>query len=111
MERDMQEILLSQERMKQRNNSSLKNKGLAFNVKLATAFEKEIQKVANWEKQAPNVEILRVNYKKMLENPDKEIERVNQFLDGVLNTPQMNEVVDPNLYREQLKKTMPDGNG
>jgi len=104
MERDLKEILISQEKMKLRNNPKLKNKGITYNLKLANAFENELKKVAIWEKQNKNIEILRVNYQTILEHPTKEIERINEFLNGTLNVKEMDGVIDRTLYREQLQK-------
>jgi len=46
-----------------------------------------------------DIDYIIVNYNDVLSNPRKEIERVNEFLDGKLDVESAIKAVDPKLYR------------
>lgn len=95
MQRNMYEILSSQQKM-------LGKKGNAFPMGIAKAFEKELEKIDVWQKKEPNVNLIYVDYKSVIENPDTEINKINEFLDFQLDTDKMKSVIDPNLYRNKV---------
>ena len=91
----MYEILSSQQKM-------LGKKGDAFPMGIAKAFEKELEKIDVWQKKEPNVNLIYVDYKSVIENPDTEINKINEFLDFQIDTDKMKSVIDPNLYRNKV---------
>jgi hypothetical protein len=48
-----------------------------------------------------DMDYITVRYDRVIENPRREIERVNEFLGGVLNVDSAVEAVDPSLYRNR----------
>ena len=48
-----------------------------------------------------DIDYITVRYDKVIENPRREIERINEFLGGVLNVDSAVEAVDPSLYRNR----------
>ena len=72
-------------------------------VKVISALLKHLRGVEEWLASRRNVRTLFVHYSDMLGNPKPQIERVNTFLGGKLDTARMGEVVDPALYRNRSK--------
>jgi hypothetical protein len=96
MDRDMDEMLVSQEKMLERlNRESAPRDQIkrAFTVHLARLFE--------WLSKQPHIRVLRVNYNDLLADPEPQVERVNAFLGGRMDTVQMARSVDPSLYRNR----------
>ncbi len=102
MERELDEILLSQQKMKQRLRYTPGSKAPAFDVKLAAAYKEELTRLKQWEKDNPQMEILKVNYTDVIQKPEEQIKRISAFLGTDLNEKKMLKVVDASLYRERL---------
>jgi len=96
MQRDMDEILQSQQKM-------LGKKEGTYPVAIAKAFEKELERVEIWAKKEPNVDILNVNYKEIIVNATDMAGKIDEFLKFQLDTEKMIEVVDPDLYRNKIE--------
>ncbi len=100
--RQMLEILASQRKM-------LVNRGedpdKVSDDDMARIFDRHLEQVKQWLHQRPNVRHLDVNYNQMLVEPLPDIERINQFLGGSLNTESMIRVIDLNLYRQRMDST------
>ncbi len=94
--RDINEVITSQQKM-------LGKKQDVFPIGIATAFNKELEKVKVWAKKEPNVEMLEINYTDVINNPGQEISKINEFLSMGLDEEKMAGVIDPNLYRNRLK--------
>lgn len=101
MRRNMDEILASQKKMLI-NRGEDANK--ANDEEIASLFEKHLQSVLSWLRTQPNVSTLYVHYTDMLNNPMPQVEQINQFMGGWMNTKAMAGVVDPNLYRNRKEK-------
>jgi predicted AlkP superfamily phosphohydrolase/phosphomutase/tetratricopeptide (TPR) repeat protein len=99
MERHMDEVLLSQNRMIERQGRS-KADG-AFRVGLEDAFRTQLEKVGKWQTRSPSVQVLRVPYHEALGSTHEVMERVNTFLGGELDVEAMVASVDPSLYRSR----------
>jgi hypothetical protein len=69
---------------------------------MARIFGKHLVQVDEWLRAHPNVKRIDVNYNEILQNPLPEIERINHFLGGKLDTQSMGAVVDLNLYRQRV---------
>lgn len=98
MQRDMEEVLRSQQVMLGKKAELEKN---AYPMQLATAFSKMLEKSNAWIQAQPNVECLYVNYKDIVENPQEEAENVAAFLDTELDVTAMSEAVKKELYRNK----------
>lgn len=98
MQRDMAEVLASQKKMLERSG---KPGGNISNKQMAELFEAELAKCGKWLSAQPNFKVLFVDYRDMITSPKEQCERINQFLDGGLNTEAMVSAVDPSLYRNR----------
>ena len=100
--REMGEILASQKKM-------LLNRGedpdKISDDDMARIYEKHLRQVDDWLQAHPNIQRIDVNYNQMIRNPVPDIERINQFLGGILDTQKMSEAVDVSLYRQRIDKS------
>lgn len=96
--RNMSEILASQRKM-------LVNRGEDPNkqddAQMAMLFEKHLAQVEAWLAAQPNIRTLYLHYSDILANPRSQIETLNTFLGGKLDTDRMASEVDPALYRNR----------
>ena len=96
--RNIDEILASQRKMLIRRGEDPDKQD---DAQMKVLFEKHVRGVEQWLAGRGNVRTLYVHYSDMLGDPRPQIERVNAFLGGKLDTAQMAEVVDPALYRNR----------
>jgi len=104
MRRAMPEILASQRKMLIHRGE---DPDKISDEELTRLYEKHIHQVNTWISSQPHVQRIDIDYNQLLKTPGPEIERLNQFLGGSLDTEKMIEVVDPNLYRQRKQ----DGQG
>jgi hypothetical protein len=102
MERDMDEMLLSQEKMLARLN-----KPSAPRAAIERAFREHLRKVRGWLSGQANIQVLAVSYNDLVERPEQEAKRVAAFLGCNADTTNMSRTVDRSLYRN--RKTPIDG--
>jgi hypothetical protein len=100
MERNLDEILDSQEKM-------LKRLGRKATPResMKQSFSLHLQRLHAWLQQQRNVQILNVNYRDVIEQPEQQADRVNHFIGGRCNTQAMVRSVDPSLYRNRTGST------
>ena len=96
MERDLDEMLISQEKMLARLN-----KPSAPRAAIERAFREHLRKVRGWLAGQENIEVLSVSYNNLVERPEEEAERVSAFLGGNADKESMSKTVDPLLYRNR----------
>ena len=101
MERDLDEVLMSQHKMLVRDG---KAKEGTINLKLAGPFKQNLERIKKWGPTQPYVDILFVSHAKLMEAPQEEINRINEFLGGKLDKAAMESVIDPTLHREKSQK-------
>lgn len=101
MDRDMDEVLRSQNVMVDRMRKGKGKVEDGFRVGLSNAFKNQMKKVERWVERNPKVELLRVDYAAMVADPQGQAERVNAFLGGELDVIAMAAVVAPDLYRHK----------
>ena len=98
MRRAMPEILASQRKM-------LINRGedpdRVSDEELSILFEKYFQQAKGWMEQQPNVEYIEIDYNELLQDPQPQLEQINNFFNGQLDLEQMLQIVDPQLYRQR----------
>ena len=96
MQRDLDEMLVSQEKMLERLN-----KPAAPRDDIKRAFSTHLEKLDQWCAKQKNIKVLRVSYNALLERPLDEARRVGEFLDGRINVEGMVKAVDASLYRNR----------
>jgi predicted AlkP superfamily phosphohydrolase/phosphomutase/tetratricopeptide (TPR) repeat protein len=95
MQRDLTEILKSQQKMLGRDPNN-------FPSQLSETFKKQLQKTESWLSGQPNMDVLYVNYKDIIQHPEEQSENISSFLGTDLNVQAMAEAIDKNLYRNRV---------
>jgi hypothetical protein len=98
MRRKMEEVLASQRKMLERLG---KADDRVSDAQVAQLFRNQLQKFEAWIKGQPNFALLDVDYNRMVQDPREQVQRVNAFLGGDLDTAAMCQVVDTSLYRNR----------
>ena len=93
MRRDMEEIFASMEKMS----------GRPLSEEEKIAFVKLNEYALSLLEKREDMDYIVVWYNKVIKNPRMEIERVNNFLGGILNADSAVRAVDPSLYRNRLE--------
>ena len=105
MERDLDEMLLSQEKMLRRLG-----RGTAPRVDMKRAFTLHLEQLHAWLGQQRHLAVLRVSYNNLVERPREPAEHVREFLGGTAEVEGMVRTVDPSLYRNRKVAGEPAGN-
>jgi hypothetical protein len=98
MHRRIEEVLASQRQMLIRRGEPTDQ---ISDERMAGLFHRHVARVEAWLDEQPNFEVFHVKYHEILEDPSKQAERLNQFLDNSLDPTKMAEMVDPSLYRQR----------
>lgn len=104
MQRDLKEVLASQQKM-------LDNRGEGNPVsddQIAAHFARHVAATLEWIGRQPNMHFLEVDYNAMLVSPEELVDQIAEFVPLALNQAAMNEVVDPNLYRNRQNDKQPN---
>jgi len=96
MERDMDEVMMSQQKMLGKPVSKD-----AIPLPLYVTFQKQREQAEAWLKSQPNIQVLKLNYAQVIENPEECAELVHAFIGDELNVEAMVASVDKNLYRNK----------
>ncbi len=96
MERDLDEMLLSQEKMLQRLNQRA-----APREQIKQAFTLHLDRLHSWLRQQGNMQVLCVRYNLVLDRPEEQAARVNAFLGGKASVEGMVKAIDVSLYRNR----------
>lgn len=94
MQRDMQEVLTSQQKMLGKDTNAIPST-------LADVFSKQLAATEAWIKTQPNMEILYLNYSDIVADPAKNAAQINHFLGNILDPERMVSAVDGGLYRNK----------
>jgi hypothetical protein len=105
MKRNLDEVIRSQEEMLRRLG---KPSGDLSQDKLADIYRNQLREVMAWLERQSNFSVLYVDYRDVLDDPERVIHEVNHFLDNRLDVQAMLRVPDRSLYR-QKKPTEPEG--
>ena len=100
MNRDLPEIIASQDRMLARRGKPEEAAG--DEDELAEAFHQHLRKVKAWIKEHSNSPAMEVHYREALDEPVAQAKRIQEFLDKKLDIAKMAGVVDKKLYRNRL---------
>lgn len=97
MERHLDEILLSQEKMLKRLDRE------SFPTdEMKRSYTAHLDKLHKWLSQQEHIAVLHLSYNELLDQPAKESKRVREFLDIRLDVKRMASTVDPSLYRNSV---------
>lgn len=94
MTRDLNEVVKSQQVMIGRSPEELP-------VKLLDAFKRQLKKVEVWKDSEPGVELMYLDYKDVLNNPEGAVDKVESFIGVKLNKDKMLSCIDRSLYRNK----------
>ena len=95
MTRDLNEILKSQQKMIGKTED-------VFPVKLYNKFQKLLSNIEVWKKKEPGVELIYLDYKDVLDNPESTVKSIERFLGVPLNRLEMINCIDKKLYRTKV---------
>jgi hypothetical protein len=96
MDRDLDEVLASQEKMLERLG-----RPAAPRDRMKAAFQVHLEELDRWLAGQPHIAVLRVSYNELLEDPVAQAKRVCQFLERTMDVDAMVAAVDPSLYRNR----------
>jgi hypothetical protein len=96
MERDLDETLLSQEKMLLRLGRTP-----APRDEIKRAYTQHLERLHEWLPQQRNIKVLRIRYNDLIEQAREQATRVNEFLGAIANVEGMVNSVDPSLYRNR----------
>jgi hypothetical protein len=96
MERDLDEVLRSQEKMLARLG-----RPAAPREEMRRAYAIHLQRLHEWLGRQTNQEVLRVAYNDLVKWPREQAERMRAFLGGRADVEAMVKAVDPSLYRNR----------
>ncbi len=98
MEREMSEVLASQQKMLARLGTE---GGAADDQQMAALFGKQLAEVRDWLARQQGFSVLYVSYRDAVRDPRAVAEQVSEFLGGGLDVAAMAAAVDPSLYRNR----------
>jgi len=96
MERDLEETLLSQEKMLTRLGRTA-----APREQMKRAYALHLERLYEWLALQSNMEVLLVRYNDLVEQPREQTERTGEFIGGNLDVEAMVKTVDLSLYRNR----------
>jgi hypothetical protein len=96
MERDLEEVIISQEKMLARLG-----RPAAPHTEIAGAFTLHLTRLRRWLTEQSNMAVLEVNIADLVSDPAPNILRVNEFVGGRLNVETAVRAIDPSLYRNR----------
>ncbi len=96
MERDLEETLLSQEKMLTRLGRTA-----APREQMKRAYALHLERLHEWLSLQGNIKVFLVRYNDLVERPREQTERVREFIGGKLDIEAMVKTVDLSLYRNR----------
>lgn len=97
MRRDLDEVLRSQKKMLERRGEDTTQN----DDEIKELFVAHLEEIESWLRGRSDIDVLFVSYGRMVTEPRPGAERINRFLDGVLDVEAMLSEVDPDLYRNR----------
>ncbi len=98
MQRDIAEVLASQEKMLIRRGEPADK---VDDQKMAAIFRRHLAQVKAWLDKQPNLEVLYLDYGQTVQKPLAQAQTVTDFLGGSLDASAMAAAVDSSLYRQR----------
>jgi hypothetical protein len=96
MDRDMDEVLLSQEKMLTRLGRTPPPR-----EQMAKAYTIHLERLHEWLGRQANISNLRIRYSDLIARPRDLAERIRAFLGNAVDVKRMVQAVDPALYRNR----------
>jgi sulfotransferase family protein len=100
MDRDMDEMLDSQEKMLTRLGRKA-----APREEIKAAFAKHLERLFQWLGQQPTMKVLRICYNDLLQRPEEQARLVREFVGGKIDLERMIQSVDRDLYRNRKESS------
>ena len=97
MNRHVQEVILSQNKMLTRRGEELSGD----DQKVTTLFEQHLRLIRPWLRKQQNISVLDLHYSKVVKDPLQGAAQIAGFLKTDLDQERMASVVDPGLYRNR----------
>jgi hypothetical protein len=98
VERDLDEVLLSQRRMLERDG---RTGARISDEQLRRTYTSQVSNIRRWLDAQPNVQLHTVNFRELLAQPRESAAAIAEFLGGDLDVDAMAAAVDPALYRSR----------
>jgi len=98
MLRRLPEVLASQRKMLERRGEPTDT---IPDAQMAALFERHLEKIEGWLAAQPNFSVLYVPYHELAEQPERQLDRIVEFLGLNLDRQAMLTAVDPALYRNR----------
>ena len=103
MQREIEEVLESQEKMLRRLG-----RPAAPRDQMRPSFALHLERLFEWLPRQRNMRVLTVSYNRLVSEPEPEVGKVLEFLDGRPARKPMLEAISTSLYRNRKS---PDGSG
>lgn len=100
MERDINEVLASQQKMLARRNEEAGINDEAMRQQ----FEQHLKVIKYWLGRQPNIDVLYIEYNRMVVNAEAYCAQINEFLGLSLDVVKMCAVPNERLYRNRAEK-------
>ena len=97
MEREISEILASQRKMLAHRNEESKTS----DTEMESQFREHLSAIKFWIARQPNIEVLYVDYNRLLSSPDEYCPAIAEFIGMPINVEKMRSVPDEHLYRNR----------
>ncbi len=98
MRRNLDEVIVSQNKMLERQGKSL---GKLGEDRLKRLFTAQINKVDEFLREHDSLRVIHVSYNEALQDASPVVQQVNDFLGGHLDIEAMKQIADPSLYRNR----------
>ena len=100
MDREIKEILASQQKMLHRRGEAPGSP----DTEMETRFREHLRLTKYWLARQPNMDVLYVDYSKLVENPEAYGQRIADFIGVPVDVSRMLNVPNERLYRNRLPK-------
>ena len=97
MERQIAEILASQQKMLARRNETSR----VSDAEMEAQFREHLKAIKYWLARQPNMEVLYVDYNRMMADPDAYCQKIADFISLPLDVAKMRSVPNERLYRNR----------
>lgn len=101
MEREIAEILASQHKMLARRNEVSK----IGDAEMEAQFREHLTAIKYWLARQPNMEVMYVDYNRMMANPDAYCQKIADFVGLPLDVAKMRSVPNERLYRNRARES------
>lgn len=99
MRRHLDEVLASQNKMLEHREESNETP----DDKMKEIYQDHLKQVLSLMERRPNMDVLFVDYRNVLEDPEGNARKIHDFLGMNLDVEKMAAVADPNLYRNRAE--------